>query len=62
MIYKAWFDEMHASSVFQKTGARIQTLIENKMWPKLNVVLSLITAYILQQRVIPAVLGTKESA
>lgn len=43
-IYKAWFDEMHASSVFQKTGTRIQTLIENKMWPKLNVVLSLITA------------------
>ena len=42
-IYKAWFGEMHASSVFQKTGARIQTLIETKMWPKLNVVLSLIT-------------------
>ena len=47
---------------FRKQGARIQTLIENKMWPKLNVVLSLVTTYILQQCIIPAVLGTKESA
>lgn len=29
---------------FQKTEASIQTVTENNMWPKLNVVLSLITS------------------